>query len=179
MNRHALALCMSAILVGCNNNSAPVSAGAPAPASAPIAAVSPPLPAHHYAIQDGLEYGYEGALSDEDRRQGRVTSPLKMYRFLGSQRDVYQVALKVANNSYVAAECEKPCEYAKIYSFVGDQLVSKEVMRLPEEALLKYVFADAIGGRLKPWRGDKNGKIIKLWVDGDKRKLVVSAAEAP
>ena len=149
-------------------------AQAPAPESQPAAAPAPPArPSHFYAVRDGLEYGYEGSLSEEDRRQGRVTAPLKMYRYLGAKGRVYQVALNAGDGVYIAAECEAPCEFAKIYSFAGVRLIGREMMRLPQEALLRYVFLDAMSGQLEQWVGEEaDGTLVRLWVDGEKKRLI-------
>lgn len=141
-----------------------------------VAPVPPPAPKHLYAIKDGLEYGYEQALSEQDRNQGRVTKSLLMFSYLGKKGGAYQVMLK-DDNVRTVAECALPCEYAKVYTFVDVTFIKKETIPINPSALLAGVFADAISGQLEQMQGLRDGTVTTFWVDGDKKRLIVADAK--
>ncbi len=158
------------LLSGCGDKS---------PESAPPNALAPPakpMPKHFYAYQDAGEYGYEQAISAQDRNEGRVTKSLLMFRYLGKKAGAYQVMLK-EDEVRTVAECSLPCEYAKVYTFVGVNFIKKETLPISPATLLAGVFADAINGNLDQMRGERDGVATTFWVDGEKKKLLVQPAE--
>lgn len=165
-----LALIMAMLLSACGDQATKAAAVTEAPAAAPAA------PRHIYAIKDGLEYGYEQALSDQDRTQGRVAKSLLMFSYLGKKGGAYQVMLK-EDDVRTVAECALPCEYAKIYTFVDVTFVKKETIPINPSVLLAGVFADAISGRLEQMQGLRDGTVTTFWVDGDKKRLIVADAK--
>ncbi len=141
-----------------------------------VATPSEHRPKHFYAINDGGEYGYEQAISAQDRNEGRVTKSLVMFRYLGKKGGTYQVMLK-EDEVRTVAECSPPCEYAKVYTFVGVNFIKKEILPIGPAALLAGVFADAINGNLDQMRGQRDGVTTTFWVDGDNKKLLVQSAD--
>lgn len=148
----------------------------PAPATVAVIPAPPPPPAHLYSLQDGSEYGYEAALSDEQRQQGRAASEIKMFSYLGRKGDTYQVMLK-ADEFRSVAECTKPCDFAKVYTFAGDKFIAKEVMRITPTVIVSAVFEDAMKGRLNQLLGQQKGVATTFWVDGDGKRLIVDDAK--
>lgn len=166
----AILACVAALaaLTACGKNDA----GQPAP----VVQAAPAMPAHYYAMKDGLEYGYEEAISEEARKHGQAAVKLMMFSYLGEKAGAYQVMNKDGNVRSVA-ECSRPCDYAKVYTFMGDRFVDKQILKLTEGALLRFVLADAMRGKLEPLSGDQKGRLVSFWVDGEAKRLVVSAVD--
>ncbi|MDP3610988.1 MAG: hypothetical protein Q8R98_03980 [Rubrivivax sp.] len=160
---------LALLMAGCGERATTTAATA-------LPAAAPAVPKHIYAIKDGLEYGYEQALSDQDRNQGRVAKSLLMFSYLGKKDGAYQVMLK-DDNVRTVAECALPCEYAKIYTFVDVTFIKKETIPINPSALLAGVFADAISGQLEQMQGLRDGTVTTFWVDGDKKRLIVADAK--
>ena len=157
-------------LSACGDKAAATSAAANSSASAP------PMPKHLYAMKDGKEYGYEQELSEQDRNQGRATTSLLMFSYLGKKDGAYQVMLKDGKFRTVA-ECSMPCEYAKVYTFAADRFIKKEVMRITPQVIVASVFADAVNGNLDQLFGEQNGTAVTFWVDGEAKRLIVADAK--
>lgn len=128
-------------------------------------------PRHNYVLKDGFEYGYEKALSAEDRQQGRVASSLRMFKYLGSRNGTHQVVTQ-SDDVRTVIESSPPYEFAKVYVFSGTRFLEKEVVRLAPDSLGAAVIADAVNTRLEQWVGQQQGINGHLWVDGDEKKLV-------
>lgn len=167
----SLAIGVAALVAGCGDK-----AGSSSAAQAAVASV-PAMPTHFYSIQDGREYGYEQAISENARKQGAAAAPLMMFGYLGRKGDTYQVILK-RNNVRTIAECSKPCEFAKVYTFVGDRFMGKEMLKLTPEAIVSSVFSDAMSGQLNQFTGEQNGTVVTFWVDGDAKRLIVDDAKS-
>jgi hypothetical protein len=133
------------------------------------------LPKHFYALKDGIEYGYEQALSEQDRNEGRAAKSLLMFSYLGRKGDIYQVMLK-ENNIRTVAECSMPCEYAKVYTFLDTQFLKKDTLRISPQVIVASVLADAMQGNLEQMTGMQSGVKTTFWVDGEKKRLVVADA---
>lgn len=164
-----LAIGAAILFSGCGDKA--VSSGA-----APAIAAAPAMPQHLYAIKDGQEYGYEQGISESDRQNGQAAVKLMMFSYLGHKGDLYQVMLKNGNVRTVA-ECAKPCDFAKVYTFVGDRFANKEMLKLTPTAIVSSVFADAMTGQLDQLKGEQNGTAVTFWVDGDAKRLVVADAK--
>jgi len=168
------------LMAGCGDR-----AGSASSAATPVAAApglvsppdpAPPMPTHFYAIKDGQEYAYEKAISEADKQQGKVAASLMMFSYLGRKGDTYQVMVKVDNVRSIA-ECTKPCEFAKIYTFIGNQFSNKEILKLAPTAIVTTVFADAMNNQLDPLLGEQKGTPVTFWVDGERKRLVVDDAK--
>ena len=167
-----LAACSAVLVAACSKTPLPVE-----PVASPAVIRAPAAPKHLYAIHDGNEYGYEAALSDEQRAQGRAAAEIKMFNYLGRKGSTLQVMMR-ADDMRSVAECTLPCEFAKVYLFSNTTFISKEVMRLGPDAILTAVFLDAALGRLDQVHGvPRNGVDTTLWIDGERRRLVVEDAK--
>lgn len=165
-----LAISAGVMVVGCGDQATPSSSVL---AAAPVA---PATPKHLYAIKDGHEYGYEQGISENDRQQGQAAVKLLMFSYLGRKGDTYQVMLK-SDSVRTVAECAKPCEFAKVYTFVGDRFMGKEMMKLTPEVIVSAVFFDAMSGQLELMMGEQKGVATTFWVDGNAKQLVVADAK--
>lgn len=171
----ALALEACGDRVGGAPKRAPAAAAA-APAQQVLPISLPPKVAHEYVVRDGQEYGYEPAISENQRSSGQAAAEIRMFSYLGRKGDVYQVMLKDDNVRSVV-ECEKPCDFGKIYTFVGDRFVRKDTVRLAPDAIASAAVRDAMRGELNPLRGEQRGKATSFWVDGSVKRLIVGDAE--
>lgn len=137
----------------------------------------PAAPQHYYVMKDGDAYGYEMAISAADRSVGQVATKLMMYNYLGRKGQTLQVMHQANKFNRLVAECTLPCQFVKVYSFIGDELTSKEAIKLQPGALLSFVFEDAANGKLEQFIGEQRGKKITFWVDGAEERLKVASVE--
>lgn len=156
---------------GCGKQETPV-----AEASAP-AKIMPPAPVkkHHYSLRDGYEYGYERAISNEDRNKGQAASALTMAKYAGQQDGKYQVYIKnpEAPGAIVVAECTNPCEFLKSMVFYQGSLVSSERMRVAPGVIGWMMLEDAINGELEQFVTEKNNRKGTVWFD-EKKGLIIT-----
>jgi hypothetical protein len=110
---------------------------------------APPPPTHIYGYEDNGQYGYEAALTDEDRKQGVSAKPLVMFRYLGMQGNRYLVE-QVNGNVASRISCETPCEFVKVLTVNTYGGSKQEVLHLNVLSLMTGVFTDAINGQLVP-----------------------------
>lgn len=161
-------------LGGCGEKS---SHTAEASTTAPVVEAQAPVPPKHfYAIEDEGGYGYEKAISQEEQKQGRAAAEVLTFYYLGHRGNVHQVMMK-DGRTRVVTECALPCEYAKIYAFWGDEFTNKQIVKISPDALLKFVFDDVSNGDLKQYTGKQQGKPVQFWVDGESKRLTVSAVD--
>lgn len=140
------------LIVGCsqqNNTSTAASQPAISDASAASEAV---VEKHNYVVKDGLEYGYESELSQNDKDQGKVANTVLMFRFAGEKDGRYQVYIKQGDLSEVA-ECEKPCDYIKIMRFSGNVMIDKEMVSGRNQSIGRMALDDAINGYMEQFVG--------------------------
>lgn len=164
-----------ALLAACTQKAdvAPVATVWPSPDVQPVSMPSiPAIPDHFYAIKDGNEYGYEKAISEEDRKKGQVAADVLMFNYLGEKDGAYQVMLKEGDQRTVA-ECTAPCEFTKIYTFSGTQFIQKKMMKLTPETILSSVLHDAMNGKLDVLSGMQQDRMVSFWVDGTNQKLTL------
>lgn len=74
---------------------------------------------HHYSMKDGEAYGYEHALSEEDKKSGVASKSLEMFRYAGVDAGVYRLVLGDKSDPYEIT-CEKPCKFMKTFE-VGQE----------------------------------------------------------
>ena len=168
MNRVLIGLAACLLLAACGRGDGEVQT---APVDLPHAAEVAPPPKPHYVVKDGDEYGYQGQLSEDEIKRGQAASALRMYTYLGQYKGAHQVMNKDGQWRTVA-ECESPCMHVKVFTFNGDRFVRRELYSLNPAMLLAEVFQDAIDGHLEPLRGTRDGKLVQLWVDGEKKTVV-------
>lgn len=172
MLRVSICIGVLALLAACSKP-APEVARSPDPVAVPDLAVAPPPPPPrpNYVIRDGDEYGYQPAVSERDRENGLVTNALVMYSYLGEHNGVHQVMHRDGDLRFVA-ECEGACMHVKVYAFDDGRFLKREIYALTPGMLLAEVMEDATEGRLYPLRGTRDGKLVQIWVDGEKKKVV-------
>ncbi len=159
MIRSIFLLVMVGMLAGCGNGTAP-SASAEQAKIAP----EPPRIDHYYSMQDGLEYGYEAAISQDAANAGQVATKLMMFRYAGSQGAKHQVYSK-DGATVLAIECSNPCDFIKMMTFFQGEHVSTDRIRATEGNLATMVIMDAVNGKLERFFTEKDGKKVAFWFD--------------
>lgn len=129
-----------------------------------------PVKTHNYSLKDGYEYGYEQAISQEERNKGVAANSLMMARFAGQKDGKYQVFTKSRGDSgaIVVAECSNPCEFMKVMSFYQGRHVSTERMRVEPNVIGWMMLEDAINGELQQFVGESEGRKMTVWFDEKK-----------
>lgn len=141
--------------------------------------VAPPYqpPEPKFVFNDGLDYGYSAELGQEDKLNGIKAKPLLVFRYLGHKGDAYQVVL-VDGDVRNVFEAKPPFEYAAVHTFYKNRYESKSIMPLADGTVAAAVISDAVMGYMKQYTGKQQGKPVQFWVDGEAKKLIVSAADA-
>jgi hypothetical protein len=161
MSKLFLALICVVLVCGCGQQSTSQ------PEKAEIVPVEP-LPDHYYSMKDGLEYGYEPAVSEDAQKAGQLASTLLMFKFAGERDGVYQIYTKDGYSTTVA-ECSNPCDFIKIMVFAKDVgHVKTERMRATEGTIVWLAISDAINNKLEQFVNEKNGKKFTVWWDEKK-----------
>lgn len=138
------------------------SSDAPAPSITPAAsseAVVPPvaaaeiprapvIPSHNYSLEEDGEYGYEGAISENDKNNGVAASKVLMFRYLGEKDGTYTVQMKSGDSSQLTT-CKAPCDFVKNKRYFAGQLVQSDTIRAGDDSIIHAVFEDAQNGMLK------------------------------
>lgn len=146
-----------ALLGGCSDDKSasvekPVTAVA---AAQPVAAIevpkAPAAPIHNYSLDEDGEYGYEGAISENDKNNGVAASKVLMFRYLGEKNGVYTVQIKDGNVSQLTS-CKAPCDFVKNKRYFAGQLVATETIRAGDTSIIHAVLEDAQNGFLKPYQ---------------------------
>lgn len=100
---------------------------------------------HRYLDEEDGVYSYVAAVSEEERKQGRVAGDIIRYGFRGVSDGAYRlVSVDEYGRPLSTFECEKPCRVIKHWS--GGSL-----RRMPYDAtsVIGAAFTDALNGRLK------------------------------
>lgn len=146
------------LLAGCGKTEAPPQT-VTQPTAAPQEVVSapppvPPKPTHFYSLAEDGEYGYEQGISEDDRKAGKVTSPLLMVRYYREKDGAHSIAMVkgAARNTYT---CKAPCDFVKSKVTYNGQVVQSETMRTTEGSMIWAMMSDAINGELKPYKAGK------------------------
>lgn len=141
------------------------------PAQLVVSPTPKPQPAHNYAMKDGMQYGYTRALSDVERQAGQVGNQLVMAYYAGERGGKYQAHI-MDGVTVQAIECEKPCEYAKIMTYIDNPLLKDQIkverMKAAPGTIAWLIMDDAMNGRLRVYGRDVNGKPHSAWVDGSR-----------
>lgn len=107
-------------------------------------------PDHYYALRDGFEYGYEQALSEDDKNAGTQASPLMMTRFMDVTDGIYTVEI-IKGPASAIFTCEYHCEFIKSKQFAYGQLVNSEILRNAKGSVVWAIMQDAQSGKLSPY----------------------------
>lgn len=140
-----------------------------APAALPDRPVAQPvLRTHNYDVQDGAQYGYTAALSDDQRQAGQVANNVMMFLYAGERGGKHQMHLhkgKLVN----AFECSLPCDVIKVMTVMDMEgmrdSVNVEYIRAAPNSVAALALDDAINGRLKPYEQHREGARWEVWVN--------------
>jgi len=160
MNKYLVAILMAVVVSGCGQEKPAVDAAV----SAEIAEPTPKID-HYYSLKDGLEYGYEQAVSQDAQNAGQVAQSLMMFKFAGKSGDLYQAYNKDASGAITVAECSNPCEFIKVMVFYNGSHMSTERLRATDGTIGWLVMSDAINGKLEQYLVEKEGKKFSVWFD--------------
>ncbi len=172
MNKYLVAMLMAVVVTGCGQEQSAAEAAAPAEIVA-----ATPIIEHHYSLKDGLEYGYEQAVSLDAQNAGQVAGKLMMFKFAGENGGLYQAYSKDASGAITVAECANPCEFIKVMVFYDGEHINTERMRATEGTIGWHVMADAINGKMEQYQIDKNGKKYTVWFDEKKGPKTTEIAQ--
>ena len=141
----------------------------PGPNSA-IQIPAPPAKQHNYSFKDSYEYGYERAVSDQEKNNGIVTPPLVVFKYAGHRDDKYQVYVKdqIVRGAVTVLECSNPCEFIKAMTFYNGEMRKKEHLRAMDKTLGWLALEDAINGRLEQYVTERNNRKVTIWFDEKK-----------
>jgi len=145
-------------LAGCGSNQddnrSPGSSAPVVEASSPVngsasAEDSAPKKTHLYSVEDNGEYGYEAALTEEDRNKGMVAGQMTMARLLEHSGDFWRFYLHRGSVGNVIT-CKEPCEFAKSFPLVnGYGAGEPQMSRVAEGTILWSVIQDAKNDQLE------------------------------
>lgn len=125
-----------------------------------------PTPAiHNYSLKDGFEYGYEAALSENDKANGKVAADVLMFKYSGDRDNTVQVYQKTGDIATII-ECVFPCEFLKIITYstsLGH--ISTDRMRRTAGTIGALVIADALNSELEQYVTERDGKKYNVWWD--------------
>ncbi|MCU1526658.1 MAG: hypothetical protein JWP75_421 [Frondihabitans sp.] len=115
--------------------------------SSPASTVAPSAPAHIWQINEGREYGYPVALTEDQIRAGQGSSDVVMFRYLGNFGGVYKIA-RAEPNFYVVMSCANPCKVIRqeAASALGFEI---DHMTFNPATIIGQAFTDAFNGQLE------------------------------
>lgn len=130
--------------------------------------IEPPVevaPLHHYALKEGYEYGYEPALTEEDKSKGRLASDLLMFKYAGTKGETVQLYQK-SGTITVIIECNIPCDFIKLRTYSeGLGYMRTERLRRTDGMIASWAVSDAIDGFLEQSVVDRDGQQFNVWWD--------------
>lgn len=139
---------------------------------------------HLYDVHEGAEYGYTAALSELDRRAGKVANTIVMVGYAGERNGRHQVHVR-SGNAITAFECAAPCEVIKSMTVMDvdgmRQQVQTEHLRAVPTMIAALALKDAMSGELLRYSQDYDGRPYDLWVsdtNGLTRQPAKAAAKA-
>ena len=108
---------------------------------------APTGPTKKYASKEGDKYYYVSEVSENDKKDGKATGDVLIYRYLGVIDGKYTIE-RVEEDGTVAqiATCRKPCAIIKMIDSIGRQLDS---LPYNEDSVIGSAFADSFNGFLK------------------------------
>jgi len=120
------------------------------PALAPLPSPAP-VPDHNYDEERGWTYYYVAAVSDEDRKRGRVVGSVSAFQYLGQNDDGEHILASLGSNGTVndRYKCAQSCRI--IDTDYGEKLAYSP------SSIIGAAFDDAFQGRLRiaEWAKDE------------------------
>jgi hypothetical protein len=118
----------------------------PAPAAAP----TPVAPSPNYDEREGESYLYVAAVSEEERKSGKVAGEVVTFRYLGVRNGVHRIeTLTDAGSPIDVAECTSPCKVIKVIRADG----TTDRIGFTSSSIIGSAFEDAFMGRLVVAKG--------------------------
>jgi len=146
LTRAASALALLVLsLAACNAPPQKAKEAAASTAPSSSAPAAPAQPQHHYAFQNGDEYGYMSSAHVEVGQEGEAQKPV-MVRYLGMQDGVYTIA-EVEGGAVVVAQCAAPCQQVRLRGKDLDQTLD-----LSSSSIVYAALTDAINGQLQIYK---------------------------
>ena len=116
---------------------------APQPTSVEIP--PPPKPTHNYDFRDGDTYGYEAALSDDDRKAGKAARDVVIYRYAGLIEGKHTLEFLEPDGAISSvSQCSSDCH--AIRTWAGGR---SYLRAFDPSSILGAAMEDAIKGRLR------------------------------
>lgn len=120
---------------------------------------------HNYSLKDGYEYGYEAALSENDKAAGKVAADVLMFKYSGDKGETVQVYQKSGDLATII-ECVFPCEFLKIITYsTSAGHISTDRIRRVDGTIGSMVIADALNSELEQYVAERDGKKYNVWWD--------------
>lgn len=127
-----------------------------------------PVVDHNYVMQDGMKYGYPMAISEDARKSGQKAEQLVMAMYAGEKNGKYQAHI-VDGVTVTALECEAPCKFLKVMSYIDDPYLKDQIkvehLAANPEILGYLIMQDAMRGKLKQYGVGTEKKRFTVWVD--------------
>lgn len=102
-------------------------------------------------MKDNGEYGYESALSDEDRTKGLTAKPLLMVRYLGVKDGLQKIEMREGQSRSVFS-CEDPCEFVKVDVLFQNEVISTQRVKNIHGSIIGGALDDAMSGQLEIYK---------------------------
>lgn len=128
------------------------------------AAAASAKPMHFYTMREGTEYGYEQAISDDEKRSGVSSKPLLLAHYLGKKDGEVTVIVATNNYDYSYVSCRHPCEFLHIKEFNRGMFAGEERLKNTFGSVIYDIMQDAMSGQLKLY-APANNKPAKVVVD--------------
>jgi hypothetical protein len=175
-----LMLLIAAVMHSCSDDEPanPAVEAKKAEAAVPSLPAQPFKPVAHYSLKENQQYGYEPALTDEDKTSGKVSVPLIMFKFSGERDGVYQ-AYTSNGRVHNVIECSGACEFLKVMTFFGSEHIKTERMRRVDGAIGSLVMSDAMDELLEPYKTKRNGKLFNVWWDEAQGLIYSEVVDGP
>jgi hypothetical protein len=109
----------------------------------PATPEAPPPPSHNWQYREGLEYGYQGAISQDAQNSGVAASQVHMFRYLGEKGGIYTIQ---GVESGLRASCANPCEVMKL---TGGGITQR--VAFSSGSIAGAAMEDAINGQMSVW----------------------------
>ena len=124
-------------------------------------------PPHNYHVNDGFDYGYEKAVTEEEKKKGLRVGDMMILKYLGERNGTLQF-LHDYYGDRIIFECQKPCEFVKTMAFRNGVFFLKKHDRLVQDSIILSASQDAENGYLKQYTPTRNGKPSSVWYDENK-----------
>lgn len=121
---------------------------APVPEPKPVMEQAAPPERPRWDFIEGQEYGYLGAVSEEDRKRGVAAGTVHLFRYAGEE-DGKHVLISLSDNGtpYARSYCSSPCVAIKMVFNDG----SVRRIAYDTSSVIGAAFEDATAGRLKAY----------------------------